>query len=64
MKKIRNIIAILTFAICMMLVGKDSAYAASLADLKANAKELKYGQAVAGSVSGKNDADYYKFKVE
>jgi len=50
MKKLRNILAILTFAICLVLVGVGENYAITLADLQANARQLTYGQSVAGSV--------------
>jgi len=63
MKKLRNILAILTFAICLVLVGVGENYAITLADLQANARQLTYGQSVAGSVIGNDDADYYKFTI-
>lgn len=66
MKKIRNIMAIFTFAICLMFVGMSENYAASLAELEANSTKLTYGTAVTGEIPSENaeeEVDMYKFTV-
>lgn len=63
MKKLRNIIAIFTFAMCFIFAGVSEYYAVTLADLQANAKKLTFGQAATGAIVNEEEVDYYKFTV-